>query len=181
MTFALPVLVMVTLWIGEEVPVVTFPKLKLTGLMSRVRVGAIPEPLRATEVGEVAALLTIETFPDTDTTLVGRKATVIVLFCPAFTFRGREKPLALNAAPVTVTCVRVSVAVPVLEITNACDKLVPVTAFPKLMDVGLTWIAGVGTELTVRLAALLVAEPAEFVTTTRYVDPLSAVVVAGVV
>ena len=176
----MPVLVMVTLWIGEEVPVVTFPKLKLTGLTSRVKVGAIPEPLRATEVGEVAALLTIETFPDTDATLVGRKATVSVLFCPALMFRGSEKPLALNVAPVTVTCVMVSVAVPVLETTNACDRLVPVTTFPKLMDVGLTWIAGAETEFTVSAAALLVAEPAEFVTTTRNVDPLSAVVVAGV-
>src|SRR5215831_12354647 len=110
---------MVTFSVGEEVPVVTFPKLKLPGLMPRVKFGAIPEPLRATEVGELAALLTIETFPDTDATLVGRKATVIVLFWPALMFRGSEKPLALNVAPVTVTCVMVSVAEPVLEMTSA--------------------------------------------------------------
>jgi hypothetical protein len=38
-----------------------------------------------------------------------------------------------------------------------------------------------GAAFTVSVAALLVAAPAVFVTTTRNVDPLSAVVVAGVV
>jgi hypothetical protein len=38
-----------------------------------------------------------------------------------------------------------------------------------------------GAALTVRVAALLVTVPAVFVTTTRNVDPLSVVVVAGVV
>jgi hypothetical protein len=38
-----------------------------------------------------------------------------------------------------------------------------------------------GSAFTVSVAALLVAAPAVFVTTTANVDPLSAVVVAGVV
>jgi hypothetical protein len=43
-------------------------------------------------------------------------------------------------------------------------------------------IAGAtGAAFTVKVAALLVADPAELVTTTRKVVPLSAVVVAGVV
>src|SRR6267143_73280 len=38
-------------------------------------------------------LLTIEMLPDAEPTDVGRKATVIEVCCPAFTFKGRENPL----------------------------------------------------------------------------------------
>ena len=97
-------LVIVTFCVAEEVPVVTLPKLRLVGLMPRVRMAAIPVPLRATEVGEVGALLTIEMLPDTVPTEVGRKVTVIVVCCPAFTFKGNENPLtAKKAEPVSVT------------------------------------------------------------------------------
>src|SRR5712692_10383791 len=94
-TFALPVFVMVTFCGAEDVPVVTLPKLRLVGLMLRVRVAAIPVPARVTEVGEVGALLTMEMLPDAAPTNVGRKATVIVVCCPAFKFKGKVKPLML--------------------------------------------------------------------------------------
>jgi hypothetical protein len=129
---------MVTFCVGEVVPVRTFPKLRLVGLMPRVKVAAMPEPLRPTEVGDVGALLAMDTFPDTVPTAVGRKAAVIVVCCPAFTLSGSVKPLTLKVAPVTVICVIVKVAVPVLEMIRACDKVVPTTTFPKLMEVGLT-------------------------------------------
>ena len=61
------------------------------------------------------------------------------------------------------------------------DKVVPTTSFPKLIAVGLTWIAGAGAAFTVSVADALVTVPAVFVTTTPNVDPLSEVVVAGVV
>jgi len=136
-TFALPVFVIVTFCAGEAVPVVTFPKLRLLGLMLSVRLDAIPEPLRATEVGEVGALLARETLPDTVPTVVGRKASVIVVCCPALMFKGSAKPLALNIGAVTVICVIVNVAVPVLETIKACDRSEPTTTFPKLMDAAL--------------------------------------------
>ena len=72
-------------------------------------------------------------------------------------------------------------AVPVFLIIKAWDELVPATAFPKLRDVGITWIAGAGAGFTVSVAAALVTVPAELLTTTANVDPLSAVVVTGVV
>ena len=75
----LPVFVMVTLCTAEEVPVVTLPKLRFVGVTPRVKVAAIPVPLRLTEVGEVGALLAIEMLPDTPPTTVGRKTTVIVV------------------------------------------------------------------------------------------------------
>ncbi len=84
-------------------PTVTFPKLRFVGLMPRVRVAAIAEPLRLTDVGEVGALLRIEMLPDAGPITVGRKATVIVVCCPAFTFKGSENPLTLKAEPVAVT------------------------------------------------------------------------------
>jgi len=77
--------------------------------------------------------------------------------------------------------VMLSMAVPVLVMIKAWEVEVPTTSFPKLIEVELTWIAGAGAGFTVSVAALLVAVPALFVTTTRNVDPLSAVVVAGVV
>jgi hypothetical protein len=42
-------------------------------------------------------------------------------------------------------------------------------------------VGATGAGFTVSVAALLVAVPAELLTTTTKVDPLSAVVVAGVV
>ena len=75
----------------------------------------------------------------------------------------------------------VKVAVPVLVIIKSCDDLVATTSLPKLMELELTWIAGAGAGFTVSVAAALVTVPAVFVTTTRNVDPLSVVAVAGVV
>jgi hypothetical protein len=111
---------MVTFCDAEEVPVVTFPKLRLAGLTPKVRVAAIPVPLRPTAVGEVGALLTIERLPDTEPTNVGRNVTVIVVCFPAFTLKGSENhPLTLNVAdPDAVTWVMVNVAVPVLVMIN---------------------------------------------------------------
>lgn len=98
-------LVIVTFCADEEVPVVTFPKLKpAVGLIPRVRVAAIPVPLRATEVGEVGTLLTMEMLPDAGPVAVGRKVDVIVVCCPAVTFTGNEYPLtAKEGEPVSVT------------------------------------------------------------------------------
>ena len=181
-TLELPVLVIVTFCAAEEVPVVTLPKLRLVGLIPRVKVAAIPAPVRPTEVGEVGALLAIEMLPDTVPTAVGRNTTVIVVCCPAFTFRGSENPLTLKKAePVSVTCVIVNVAVPVLLMIKICDEFVPTTAFPKLMDVGFTWIAGAGAGFTVSVAAALVTVPALLLTTTVNCSPLCDVAVAGVV
>jgi hypothetical protein len=102
-TLELPVLAIVTFCGVEEVPVATLTKFRLVGLAPRVRMAAIAVPLRPTEVGEVGALLTMETLPDTAATAVGKKATVIVVCCPAFTFRGSVNPLTLKEAePVVV-------------------------------------------------------------------------------
>jgi len=60
------------------------------------------------------------------------------------------------------------------------DNVVPTGSFRKLKDVGLGWITGAGAGFTVSVAAELVAVPAVLLTSTRNVEPLSDVVVAGV-
>ena len=84
----MPVFVIVRSCRAEEAFVVTLPKLKLAGLIPKVRVAAIPVPLRPTEVGEVGALLTMGMLPEAAPTEVGRKATAIVVWFPTFTFNG---------------------------------------------------------------------------------------------
>ena len=114
------------------------PKLRLPGLIPRVKTGAMPVPLRPTEVGEVGALLTRERLPEAPPTDVGVNATVIVVCCPAPTFKGNENPLTAKAEPDSFTCVMFNVAAPVLAMIKAWDKLLPTTAFPKLIVAGLT-------------------------------------------
>ena len=102
-TLELPVSEITTVCAADEVPVVTLPKFSDAGAIPRVSVAAIPVPVRLTEVGEVGALLAIETFPEADPTALGRKATVIVVCCPALTFNGSVKPLTLKPEPLGVT------------------------------------------------------------------------------
>lgn len=88
-TFEFPVFVTVTLC-ELLLPIFTFPKPRVVGLIPSVNVAATPVPLRVTAVGDVAALLTIERLPDTVLATVGRKPTVIALCLPALIVRGRE-------------------------------------------------------------------------------------------
>jgi hypothetical protein len=103
LTLEFPVLLTVTFCGADDVPVVTLPKLRLVGLMPRVSVAAIPEPLRLTELGDVGALLTIEMLPEAVPTDVGWKTALIVVFCPALIFKGRENPPTEKPAPDAVT------------------------------------------------------------------------------
>ena len=100
---------------------------------------AIPEPLRATEVGELDALLAMEMVPETAPTDAGKKFAVTVVFCPALTLKGNDNPLSVNAVePDAVTCVMLKVAEPVFVRIRACDSFVPIGSFPKLRELELT-------------------------------------------
>lgn len=76
-TLEFPVFVIVTPWAADDVPVVTFPKLKVPGPIPSVSVGAMPAPARLTEFGEVGALLKMDTLPEVAPVVVGKNATVI--------------------------------------------------------------------------------------------------------
>src|SRR5713101_7774321 len=121
----------------------------------------------------------MDMLPDTVATEVGRKATVIVVCCPAFTLRGNVNPLTVKAAePVSVTWVMLKVAVPVFLMIRGRDKLVPTGSFPKL--IGLTWIAGAGAGFTVSrvepLMLPLVAEIVEVPAPTAVAKPVTLIV-----
>jgi hypothetical protein len=137
-TFTFPVFVMVTVCEAEVVPVVTLPKIRFVGLILSVKVAAIPDPLRMTEVGEVGALLTMVIPPVTAPIDAGANFTVIVVCCPGFTFSGSVNPLTLKPGPVDVAWVIPSVAVPVFVIIKTWDKLPPTGTFTKFREVELT-------------------------------------------
>src|SRR5258706_201021 len=121
----------------------------------------------------------MEMLADAGPTKGGRKATVIVVCCPAFTLRGNVNPLRVKKAePVSVTSVMLKVAVPVFLMIRGMDKLVPTGSFPKL--IGLTWIAGAGAGLTVSrvepLMLPLVAEIVEVPAPTAVAKPVTLIV-----
>ena len=98
----------------DEVPVFTFPKLKLFGLRLRVSVAATPVPVSATVAGEPGALLVMVMLPLALPADVGENCALNVLAFPGFNVSGRVNPLVLNAVPVTLTWETVNAAVPVL-------------------------------------------------------------------
>src|SRR3989442_9162839 len=88
-----------------------------TSILTKMTVGGVPEswgctpvPLRAIVLGELGALLTRETLPDTLPVAVGANCTLNVLDCPAARVSGKVSPLMLKPAPVKVPCARISPA-----------------------------------------------------------------------
>ena len=115
-----PVLEMVTFW-ELELPTFIELKVRLVGFADMVTVPATPVPLNATVLGELGALLEILTVPVNDPAVVGANSTLNVVLCPAPIDVGVLRPLMLKAAPLTVTCASVSVAVPVLLTVKVSD------------------------------------------------------------
>jgi hypothetical protein len=101
-TFVLPVFVMVSGCV-DEVPVLTFPKLKLFELRLRVSVAATPVPVSATVAGDPGALLVMVRLLLALPADVGENCALNVLDCPAFSVSGRVNPVVLNTLPVTLT------------------------------------------------------------------------------
>ena len=80
----------------EEVPPALIePKARLEGVAETVTVAATPVPLRLTVVGELGALLVMETLPGSEPAVVGAKVTVNVALWPAAMVAGVESPLTL--------------------------------------------------------------------------------------
>jgi hypothetical protein len=112
-TFELPVSVMVTVC-EAELPLFTLPKLKLDELSESVRAEATPVPLKTTAVGEFGALLTRERVPATVPADCGENCTLNVVDVPGLMERGKVTVPVLNPLPITLNCVTVNTAVPVL-------------------------------------------------------------------
>jgi len=114
-TSELPVLVIVSFSV-LLIPSSTLPKFTLVLLSEMVRVAATPDPLKANAVGEPGALLTILMLPVADPVAVGWNCALNVFDWPGFNEAGSVKPVALKPAPVALTCVMVSVPLPVFVI-----------------------------------------------------------------
>src|SRR2546425_561689 len=92
--------------------------------------------------GELGALLTSETLPDTLPVVVGANCTLKVLDCPAARVSGKVSPLMLKPAPVTLPCAMVKLALPELVKVRFCTPLVPTSTLPKLTVAGVTESCG---------------------------------------
>src|SRR5437879_2426686 len=90
---ALPELVKVR-FCTPLLPTSTLPKLTLGGVTESC--GCTPVPLRAMVLGELGALLTSETLPDTLPVAVGANCTLKVLDCPGGSVSGNVSPLMLK-------------------------------------------------------------------------------------
>jgi hypothetical protein len=84
-------------------PTVTLPKLRLVGDTAKVP-AAVPVPERAILSGEFDAFETTERVPLAAPELAGVKVAVNVTLWFAFRVTGKDKPLIVNAAPVTFAC-----------------------------------------------------------------------------
>jgi hypothetical protein len=140
-TFPLPVFVAVTDKV-EELPVFTFPKLRLVGLKDSVNDCATPVPLSGIAAGEFGALLTTVTLPLAAPADAGENCTLKLLDCPAPREIGRFSVPVLKPVPLAVTPVIVSVPVPLFVNWIDCVAGEPTVTFPKLALGGVIVSAG---------------------------------------
>jgi len=141
---------------------------------------AAPVPANEIVVGEFEALLAIVRLPVTLPVAAGANVTFAVIAWPAAMICPLETPLALKPAPAMLTLETVTLEPPVLVRVVERALLLPTLTLPKLRLEELR-LKVPGVDVTVRVAAALVALPAEFETVTTNCDPLSVLVVAGVV
>jgi hypothetical protein len=140
-SFAFPLFVRVTL--SElVVPSFTFPKLKLVGFAPSCTLGATPVPASAIVSGEVGALLTSVTEPETPPEVDGVKTVLNVAVLPAATVSGALIPEVLKPVPVAATCEIVRLALPLFETVTVCELLLPTTTLPKVAVDGVAAIFG---------------------------------------
>jgi hypothetical protein len=133
LTVPVPVLVRVAC-IVPLLPTLTFPKLRLSGLL--LRRYDKPSPDSATVVGEVVALLKIVTVPVAFPPTMGVKLILKDACFPASKVKGTGIEEELKPAPATVTCEMVTVPVPEFSRVRLWVLLLPRFTFPKFMEEG---------------------------------------------
>ncbi len=138
----------------------TLTRLGATHVLNAEFVCVLPVPLREIVAGEFVALLATVTLPVTLPEPVGAKVTFKVAPFPAARMSPLDKPLALKPGPEMLSPEMVMLALLELVSVTLLLLLAPTFIAPKLKVEGVTvnWLA---TALTVRVAGLLVAVPAE--------------------
>src|SRR5579862_6743796 len=132
-TLAVPVLDTVTGTV-EEAPVRRLPKLTLAGFAESAP--CTPVPLSATVGSE--PLLTTEIVPEALPAVEGSKTAENVVLCPAPRLTGTVMPVTLKPVPDALTCVIVTLSLPVLLIVTVWLELLPTASLPNAMLPGLT-------------------------------------------
>ncbi len=143
-------------------PTTTLPKLKALGEIASWP-GTAPKPANETVKFGLEALETTEMLPPADPAEVGAKATPKVKLCPGDRVMGRFSPVTLKPLPVTLACVTVTLAPPVLVKVSGWVVLPPTCTLPKLMEDAAANVPGVVPlpeigSASVELEALLVIE-----------------------
>jgi hypothetical protein len=141
---------------------------------------ATPVPDSVMESGEFVALLATDTLPVALPAAAGENVAVSVAVCPGARISPEETPVTLKPAPETETLDIVTLELPALVSVTFCVPLLDTLTLPKLSEDTLE-LSRSDAALTVSVAALLVALPAELLTATVNCALLSAVVSAGVV
>lgn len=119
---------------GSELPTTALPKLRLVGLSESA--GCVPLPVRDATVGELCALLLIETVPDAPPGAVGANCALKVVDCPGARESGKVSPLMPKPAPVALPCKILKLAVPEFVKVTDWALAVPTITFPKLTLLG---------------------------------------------
>src|SRR3989441_419648 len=152
----------------------TLAKVTLVGVTESC--GCTPVPLRAMVLGELGALLTSETLPDTLPVAVGANCTLKVLDCPGGSVSGNVGPLMLKPAPVKLPCAMVKLALPELVKVRFCTPVLPTSTLPKLT-------LGAATESSVcnpvRLMPMVLGELGALLTSDTLADTLPVAVGAN--
>ena len=104
--------------------------LKLTLVGTTDICGCIPAPESEIVAGELVALLTTDTLPDTLPATVGANPTLSEALCPAARLSGNGIPLTLKPAPVTLTCEMITVLFPELVRATVCVPLAAGALYP---------------------------------------------------
>jgi hypothetical protein len=141
---------------------------------------AAPVPVNEIVVGEFEALLAIVRLPLTLPVAAGANVTFTVIPWPAAMICPLETPLSVKPPPAMLTLETVALEPPVFVRVVESAVLPPTSTLPKLrLDELRLKVPGV--DVTVSVAAALVALPTKFETVTTNCDPFSELVVAGVV
>jgi hypothetical protein len=142
-------------------------------------VDAVPVPVSDIVCGLFGALSVRVRAPARFPAAVGLNFTLIVQLTPAATVLPQVPTPAKPKSPLRLVEKVTVVAVLLVAVTNFRALLVPTAWLPKVNEVGDRLKPA--AEFTVSVAVLLVALPAELLTTTLNCAPLSELVVAGVV
>ncbi len=130
-TFVLPPFVRVTSCV-LTCPMTAFANDTLLGLTVSIDVLATPAPPTGIARGELGALLTRDTEPETLPVEVGANATLNEALPPSLIVTGSVQPEVLTPDPVTFACVIVTVAPVAFVRFMLCVSRVPTVTFPKL-------------------------------------------------